>query len=123
MEQNINSESKTFFTDKEFTTIIDETRQGWDPKSVDAIKSKTITPEQLEKLFDMDLQTSHTLKVMNHMNVKDPVEVYKNHVKAKAKAEEELQKGKAKGNPKAIQNQAEKLGRNIQNAAKGLNID
>lgn len=121
MEQNTNSDKALFFTDKEFATIIKETERGFDPKSVTDIDKKTITDKQLNELFNSELQTSHILLVCKHMNVENPVEKYKAHVMEKEAGTEPI-KGQQQSNAKIAQ-QAEKLGRNAQNAIKGMNID
>lgn len=95
------------FTSQEFDSIIEETRLGRAPKSISEqdLKSKTLSKEQLNALFEKNLSRPHTITVLSHTNVENGVELYKRYLK-------DQQSVKLAGTQKI-----EKLGKGLQQAA------
>lgn len=66
------------FTQDEFNKICLDTKTGYDTKNIER-KGKYATPEQLKDVFKLNLEMSHTLTILNNLNVANPVQVYKEH--------------------------------------------
>lgn len=98
------------FTSQELEKIIVETRLGKAPKSIPEkeLKSKTLSKEQIQGLFEMNLSRPHTITILAHTNVKDGPQLYKEYLRNQQKEKLDSMAGSKK---------IEKIGKGIQSAA------
>ena len=130
IEEQTNKNSKKFFTDKEFDKISTDPymRTGIGKtdfeESIPNYKNKTASPAQTERILDMQLQTSQTINILKHLNVKNIVEKISDK-RLEEQQDKMIKKQKGISSKKGLSrgHKTERVARNIKDAAKGMDIN
>lgn len=125
-EPNNKNTKKEFFTEQDILLVMTDnhTKTGLGtpkfPKEIHNYENKKPTPEQINSLFQMKMETSQRFLVLKYLNIENPLEVHKEQL---LKQKSQLKPGLTKEQKQALtEKKGQAVAQNIKEAGKGLDI-